>query len=204
MKRGLLIAFEGVDGCGKGTQIAHLRAYLAARPSGALDAVFTREPTDGPDGQRIRAAAREGAPISPEQELAWFVADRTEHVRTLIEPALAAGQIVVTDRYYLSTVAYQGARGLDWREILRASEAQYPVPDLFVLLTLDAERAMQRVESRGEARDPLFERVDFLARAAEIFAAVDRPSIVRIDAARPEAEVAGQVAEAVESLLANR
>ena len=204
MKRGKLVAFEGIDGCGKGTQIAHLRAHLEARPGGAAGVVFTREPTDGPDGQKIRAAARKGDPIAPEQELAWFTADRSEHVRTLIEPALAAGQLVVSDRYYLSTVAYQGARGLDWREILRESEARYPVPDLCVLLTLDAERAMQRVESRGEARDPLFERADFLARAAEIFAAVERPYVARIDAARPEAEVAGRVAEAVESLLANR
>jgi hypothetical protein len=123
VKRGRLIAFEGLDGCGKGTQIARLREHL-----GDVEAVFTREPTDGPHGRQIRAAARKGDPVAPEQELAWFTQDRREHVDSVIEPALAAGKLVITDRYYLSTVAYQGARGLDWQEILRDSEAAYPMP----------------------------------------------------------------------------
>lgn len=197
MKRGRLIVFEGLDGCGKGTQIEHLREVLRA-----LRVLFTREPTNGPHGRKIRAAARTGDPIAPEQELVWFSDDRREHVNTEIEPALAAGTHVVSDRYYLSTVAYQGARGLDWQAILRESEAAFPIPDLLLLLTVDAETGMQRVEARGEERDPLFERVDFLARAAEIFALIDRPYIARIDGAQSEAEVAAQVAAAVEAMLA--
>jgi dTMP kinase len=188
--------FEGLDGCGKGTQIARLREHL-----GDVEAVFTREPTDGPHGRQIRAAARKGDPVAPEQELAWFTQDRREHVDSVIEPALAAGKLVITDRYYLSTVAYQGARGLDWQEILRDSEAAYPIPDLLVLLTLDAESAMQRVDARGAARDPLFERADFLARAAEIFAAIERPYITRVDGTRREVEVARAVQAAVDALL---
>ena len=188
VKRGSLVAFEGIDGCGKGTQVAHLRAHLAGRP-----ALFTREPTDGPHGRAIRAAARKGDPVDPRQELAWFVDDRREHVEGVIEPALARGELVVTDRYYLSTVAYQGARGLDWEEILRDSEAAFPVPDLVVLLRLDAATAMARVRARGAAQDPLFERADFLARAAEIFDAIDRPYVARVDASAPEAEVAAEV-----------
>jgi dTMP kinase len=199
VKRGRLIAFEGLDGCGKGTQIARLREYL-----GDAEAVFTREPTNGAHGRQIRAAARRGDPIAPEQELAWFTQDRREHVDSLIEPSLAAGKLVVTDRYYLSTVAYQGARGLDWQQILRDSEAAYPIPDLLVLLTLDAETAMQRVEARGATRDPLFERADFLARAAEIFAVIDRPYITRVDGTASEVEVAGAVRAAVEGVLGGR
>lgn len=199
MKRGRLIAFEGLDGCGKGTQIEKLRERLDP-----AQVVFTREPTDGPHGRQIRAAARRGDPVAPERELAWFTDDRREHVESLIEPRLAGGKHVITDRYYLSTVAYQGARGLDWREILRESEARCPLPDLLLLLVIDAETAMRRIRARGAARDPLFERADFLARAAEIFAAIERPYILRIDGSRGESEVASAVQSAVARLLNER
>ena len=108
----------------------------------------------------------------------------------------------MTDRYYLSTVAYQGARGLDWEQILRESEAAFPVPDLVVLLRLDAASAMARVRARGAAQDPLFERTDFLARAAEIFDAIERPYVARVDAAAPEAEVAAEVRALFEAHIA--
>ena len=179
MNAGRLIAFEGLDGCGKTTQVARLVAALRAA---GHEVVETREPTDGSTGRRIRAMARSGESVSPEQQLAWFFEDRREHVAGLIAPALEKGQIVVTDRYYPSTVAYQGARGLDPERILTESEAEFPLPDLVLILEIDAEAALQRVTQRGAARDAAFERLDLLERVAAIFGSLERPYLERVDA----------------------
>ena len=194
MKRGTLIAFEGLDGCGKSTQVAALARALR---DGGRDVLATREPTDGPTGARIREMARSGTVLPPEEELRWFVEDRRVHVRETLGPALAGGRVVVTDRYFLSSVAYQGARGLDWRRILAESEAEFPLPDLVLLLELDVAVGLARARDRGAALEGVFERVDFLERVAGIFAAVDRPYVERIPAAGSVAEVNARIADRV-------
>ena len=187
MNRGKLIALEGIDGCGKSTQGARLVEALRAD---GHDVVATREPTDGVTGRRIRAMARSGKRVPAFEELGWFFEDRREHVAEVIEPALAAGRTVVTDRYFLSTVAYQGARGLDWREILARSEAEFPLPDVALLFVLPAEAGLARVQARGAPTDPVFEEADFLAKVASIFAELDLPYLARIDASGDVDEVA--------------
>jgi dTMP kinase len=195
---GRLLAFEGLDGCGKSTQIERLaRALREARG----DVLVTREPTDGPWGRRLREMARGSEPAAAEEELHWFVEDRREHAAQVLAPALEAGRIVLTDRYYLSTVAYQGARGLDWRRILEASEAEFPCPDLVLLLEIEPEAGLARVRSRGEALDTVFERRDFLERVAEIFRAVERPYIERIPAQGSPEEVHAAVRARVSARL---
>jgi dTMP kinase len=176
---GRLIALEGLDGCGKTTQAARIAAALRAR---GRDVLLTREPSDGPIGKRIRALARAGDALSAEEELALFSDDRREHVKRVITPALVAGRFVLTDRYTLSTVAYQGARGLDWREILARSEAEFPVPDAVLLFELPADEGLARTRARGGAPDPRFEHSEYLTQVAAIFAAIDRPYLARIDA----------------------
>jgi dTMP kinase len=198
VKRGTLLAFEGLDGCGKSTQVAELARAL--REAGR-DVLATREPTDGPTGARIREMARSGAPLAPEEELRWFLEDRRAHVHEEIAPALAAGRVVVTDRYFLSTVAYQGARGLDWRRILAESEAEFPVPDLVLLLELDPALALSRARARPHAGELVFERADLLARAAAIFAAIDRPYVERLPATGSVAEVHARVLARVRARL---
>lgn len=198
MGRGKLIAFEGLDGSGKSTQLGRLAPLL--RETG-VESVETFEPTHGPVGHRIRSMARSGEAVSAETELAWFLADRREHVDRVIEPALARGCWVLCDRYTFSSVAYQGSRGLDPAEILERGEADFPVPDLVLLFELSAARGLERVASRGGVPEPHFERRDLLERAAAIFAAIDRPYIERIDA-EPESEaVAARVLEVVERRL---
>lgn len=192
-KRGSLIAIEGIDGAGKSTQARRLAAWLEARGHAVR---LTREPTDGPVGARIRAHARTGRRFSPAEELALFTEDRAEHVRELIGPALEAGEVVVTDRYFLSTVAYQGARGLDWRSLLAESERRFPLPDLALLLVIDPEPGLRRVDGRSP-REPGFEEAPYLAQVAAIFAAIDRPYVVRVDAAGAEKQVFEGVADAV-------
>jgi dTMP kinase len=195
---GKLVVFEGVDGCGKSTQIARLAEHLR---TGGHTLRVTREPTEGPAGQRIRAMARSGEAVSAEQELAWFVEDRHAHVDGVVQPALDAGEIVVCDRYTLSTVAYQGARGLDAAALLVESEATFPIPDLALLLEIDPERALARVRARGGASEPVFEHLDRLERVAAIYRALDRPYIERVDADRPETEIASEIAAIVRRRL---
>ena len=197
VNRGRLIAFEGLDGCGKTTQIARLAESL--RKAGH-DPVVTAEPTDGEWGRRIRAMASGSAPaVAPEEELRWFVEDRREHVARCIAPALAAGRPVLTDRYFLSTVAYQGANGLDAASLLAQSEAEFPIPDLVLLLELDVATALARVHARGARLEGAFEARGRLERVARIFHSIERAYITRLDAsAGPDAValvIAAQVRE---------
>lgn len=181
---GRLVVLEGLDGCGKTTQLARLAARLRAAGHAPL---MTREPSDGPWGRRIREMAASGKAVDPEEELRWFVEDRREHADRTLRPALAAGRLVLCDRYFLSTVAYQGARGLDWRRILEQSEAEFPLPDLVLLLEIPAEHGLSRVRARGAALETVFEHGAFLEQVAAIFAALDLPYLARVDAtARPE------------------
>ncbi len=196
--RGKLIAFEGVDGSGKSTQLQLLAAALRAR---GIDVVTTREPTDGEHGRRIREMARSGERVAPETELDWFVADRREHVDEVIAPALAAGQVVLTDRYYLSSVAYQGARGLPWQDILASSEAAFPLPDLAILVEVSPERGLERVEARGGTAEPVFEEIAFQRAVAEVFAALPCPYLVRVSGDGSPEEVHRRIFEIVDARL---
>jgi dTMP kinase len=195
---GRLLVFEGLDGCGKSTQIEWLARAL--REAGG-DVLLTYEPSDGPWGRRLREMARGAEPVSAEEELRWFVEDRREHVARVLAPGLEAGRIVLTDRYYLSTVAYQGARGLDWCRILEASEAEFPLPDLVLLLEIEPQVGLERVRARGQALEAVFERRDFLERVAEIFRAVERPYIERISARGTPEEVHAAVRARVAARL---
>ena len=194
VKRGKLIAFEGIDGCGKSTQLEMLAGALRGR---GIDVVTTREPTAGEHGQRIRAMAQSGERVDPKQELEWFVLDRREHVASVIEPGLAAGRVVLTDRYYLSSVAYQGARGLDAKSILADSEAEFPLPDLVVVIEIDPEKGLARVGARGGVAEPVFEEIDFQRRVAEQFAALGCAYLMRVPGDGAPEAVHRRVAEIV-------
>jgi len=200
VNRGKLIVFEGIDGCGKSTQLT--RAAMAMRARG-VDPVVTREPTDGPWGRKIRAMAQSGEAVSPETELEWFFEDRRDHMREVVRPALAEGRVVLSDRSYISTVAYQGARGLDATKILADSEAEFEKPDLVLLFELTAEAGLARVAARGGKSEPVFENQPFQERVANEFAALDVDGLVRIDADRREEEIAQDVAKALETLLSS-
>ena len=163
--RGLLVAVEGIDGAGKTTQVHLVRSRLEAR---GWPVVTSKEPTDGPWGRKIRATASTGR-LSPEEELNAFLADRREHVDQLIRPSLAAGRIVILDRYYFSTIAYQGIRGRDPEELRALNESFAPRPDLLVVLDIDPERALGRIQGRGDQANH-FERAHLLEQSRAIFA----------------------------------
>ena len=188
LPRGVLLAFEGIDGSGKSTQARKFVTWALAQ---GLEVISTREPTDGPWGKKIREA-RFTARMSPEDELAAFIADRQEHVATLIRPALARGALVVIDRYYYSTVAYQGARGLDPRLLLEKNRAFAPVPDLVVLVDVDPKAALERIASRGQGVD-LFENLSALTRVRELFLSLVDGHVALIDGTRAPELVFGDV-----------
>jgi dTMP kinase len=173
---GLLIAFEGIDGAGKTTQANWLAAGL--RQMG-YEVVESKEPTNGHVGTELRRSASTGR-LAPQRELELFMLDRQEHVRNLIEPALAEGKIVIVDRYYFSTAAYQGARGMDFKDILLRNEAFAPQPDLLFILEVAPAVGRQRIADRGD-RANLFEGEEALAASAAIFASIERPYAHHLD-----------------------
>jgi dTMP kinase len=193
---GILVAVEGIDGAGKSTQVARVAEALARE---GYEVVRTHEPTDGPHGRRLRASATTGR-LAPDDELETFIADRREHVRELIAPSIAAGKVVLVDRYYFSSMAYQGARGLDPAEIQRRNEEIAPRPDLLVILEIDARDGVARVNSRGKGN--LFEREDDLRRSAKIFDAITAPTPLRLDATRAPEEITARILAALRPLLA--
>jgi dTMP kinase len=177
LPRGLLVVFEGIDGSGKTTQARLLAEALTAH---GFEVVITKEPTNGPWGRKIRDTAHTGR-LPPEEELVLFIEDRREHVRSVIAPSLAAGRIVVLDRYYLSTVAYQGARGMDPDSILALNEEFAPLPDVVFQLQVPPRVGLSRIAARGDIANE-FEREENLTACARIFDSIPRSFIRRIDA----------------------
>ncbi len=192
---GLLIAFEGIDGAGKSTQIRRLAATL--RESGKT-VVTTAEPTTGPWGKKIRESAISGR-MSPTDELAAFVADRRQHVEEVLAPALAKEQIVLIDRYFYSTVAYQGARGLTLGHCFEAN-AFAPIPDILIVFDLDPKIGLERVQSRGEGAD-LFEKETELAAARKIFLEIEHPNRLTVDATETAEAIEAQISAHVRASL---
>jgi dTMP kinase len=176
---GFLIVIEGIDGVGKTTQADLLQKRLEERNVAVLR---SKEPTTGKWGRMLRESAITGRLSLPE-EVEAFMNDRREHVETKIMPALRSGKIVILDRYYFSTAAYQGARGLDPQELIRRNEEFAPEPDLLVLLDLEVDGGLDRVRSRGSQTDE-FEQTDALRRAREIFLGISKPYLLKIDARR--------------------
>ncbi|MCL6621110.1 MAG: dTMP kinase [Syntrophobacterales bacterium] len=182
MAPGFLIALEGMDGAGKSTQARLLAQALAER---GYEVLLTREPSDAPLGVRLRQyLVGGGRRLPPELELAWFMADRREHVARVLAPALAAGKVVVSDRSYYSSAAYQGARGLDPEAIIALNETFAPRPDVVFLLLLPvAEALRRRPEAKGLWRRG--EVQSYLGRVSACYERLQGPHLVRLDARLP-------------------
>ncbi|MDG1358493.1 MAG: dTMP kinase [Akkermansiaceae bacterium] len=161
---GYLIVIEGIDGTGKSTQATMIAEALRENKH---EVIQSFEPTNGPWGKKLRDSATTGR-LSIQDELSYFVNDRREHVEQVIEPTMARGGIVVLDRYYFSTMAYQGARGIDTTTIRKENESFAPKPDLLIVLDLDVDTALQRIGVRdGEANE--FEKRESLNFCRELF-----------------------------------
>ncbi|PID75106.1 MAG: dTMP kinase [Deltaproteobacteria bacterium] len=197
---GLFIVFEGVDGTGKSTQLQLLADFLRSK---GLAVVTTCEPTHGQYGKRIRQLYTCRGDCTAEEELQLFLNDRKEHVDNLIVPSLAEGKVVLCDRYYLSTVAYQGALGFEKDELIQRN-AFAPNPDIALVFFISIEEGQRRIErGRGEELND-FEQQEYLNRVAEIFASLDMPFIRRINACGSIAEVQDRVVQQILPVLSSR
>lgn len=197
LKKGFLIVLEGIDGAGKSTQAGRLLRKLRAL---GYEAVSFREPTRGKWGRAIKRMARTAGSLTPEEELDLFVKDRRENVRKNIRPALSGKKVVILDRYYFSTIAYQGAKGIDPSFIRRLNEGFAVKPDLVFILDIEAGRGLGRIRKRKK-KDLLFERERYLGRVRKIFGGFRGRKFVHLDAARPKEELAGEIAARVLRLL---
>jgi len=161
---GLLVVLEGIDGAGKSTQINRLGLLCQALGQAWLS---SREPTYGQYGKRLRDSAA-GGRLSRAEEHALLLLDRREHLETLILPALARGAVVLLDRYYFSSIAYQAGPELSAERIRADNEAFAPPPDLLLILDLPAEIGLQRIGSRGD-RPNAFEAVATLQHCRDVY-----------------------------------
>ena len=159
----MFIVIEGIDGTGKSTQVRLLGEWFT---KSGREVVLSREPTDGPWGRKLRESAT--GRLDAGQELEYFLNDRRQHVDELIRPSLEAGKVVILDRYYFSTMAYQGARGFDPLEIRRRNEAFAPVPDHLFILDLDVDTALTRIGTRGDTANE-FEQRESLEACRKVF-----------------------------------
>jgi len=180
---GTFISFEGIDGSGKTTQLRRLENDLQAR---GLDVLATREPGGTPLGIRLRAALLDAhEQVDPLAELLLYAADRAQHVRTLVRPALAAGRIVLTDRYADATVAYQGAgRGFSPQliaEVIRLATGGL-MPDITLVFDLPVQAGTLRTRRRAHQT----QEADRLDAEGAAFHELVREAYLQLAAAEPQ------------------
>lgn len=213
---GTFITFEGIDGSGKSTQLRLLGNFLRAN---GYDALLTREPGGTTLGLRLRAALLDAMEeVDPLTELLVFAADRAQHVRRLVRPALEAGRLVISDRYADATVAYQGA-GRGFTPELISQIVQLATeglkPDLTLLFDLPIEESTNRTARRSTgkpsarvSRDRLdIENIEFHARVRDAYLqiALAEPERVKvIDTTGPVERTQERVKEIIIPYLQSR
>lgn len=188
MTPGKLITFEGIDGCGKSTQMRLVEQYLLEQ---GAPVVSTREPGGTELGKKIRSALLDGGPgsVEPLAELLLYAADRAHHVRRIIMPALAEGKTVLSDRFYDATTVYQGyARGFDLSLVnqLNALATGGLKPDLTLLFDLDVEIGLRRTRKRGDTAGAMAAQPDRLDQEPTEFHERVRRAYLEIAALEPQ------------------
>jgi dTMP kinase len=195
--RGIFICVEGLDGCGKTTQ-----AKLLVRKLGrGYDALYTAEPTNSQIGQFIKRYFLHGAKRgSSVVEALLFAADRFEHVESVILPALDLGKIVVSDRYVYSSLAYQGAAGLDLEWIQKINERALR-PDLAIFVDVKPETVVQRLKPKRS----VMENLETQRKVREVYVKfLEKGELVRVDGNKPIGEVSRSIFDVVKGYLKKR
>lgn len=216
MKKGLFITFEGLEGCGKTTQAKKLYRYLIKK---GISAVFTKEPGGTPIGQKIRKILldQKNEGMAYTTEMLLFLASRAENVRLVILPALEEGKIVISDRFFDSTTAYQGyGRGIDLKIIHYFNELVVgkAIPDITFFLDIQPEEGLKRSAFFSNAKEIRFEEEFmkkkkikgklFLDRVREGYyqlAQEEKDRIIRIDANRSKELIFKNILSVVEKRL---
>ena len=164
------IVFEGIDGAGKTTQINLLRDALAAR---GIACYITAEPTDMPSGKKIREALSGRVPTTTAEMAEMFAADRVNHncdAERGINLMLSQGKTVISDRYYYSSLAYQGSElGFDRVAELNLDNESIRTPDLCIFLDLTPEQSLARIQARSDTPKEIYENYEYLDKTRKMF-----------------------------------
>jgi len=184
----VLINLEGIDGCGKSTQSQFLMDKFKENNQ---ETILLKEPTNGKYGKKLWEMLSGKISATTEQILELFVMDRKEHVEQKINPALDEGKIVLMDRYYYSTMAYQAAAGIDVDRIRKDNEFA-PKPDIVLIFDLPVDLAMERV--RGHSVADAFEKEEHLEKVREAYLNLEDDPLVRIiDSTRTPEDIFAEV-----------
>lgn len=175
--KGKLIVFEGIDGSGKSTQAKEVTKYLNKLN---IKTIYTFEPTKGQYGEKLRSSYFTKR-FAPEKELMLFVKDRKEHTKYFIKPHLEEGVTVISDRYFYSSVAYQGALGIDTDYIISLHKNFIVEPDLIFIFEIDIETGLRRINAKRDKTDE-FENYNYLKKVDAIFKSFKFENIERINA----------------------
>lgn len=177
-KKGVFIVFEGIDGSGK---TYHLKVISEELRKLGYNIVSTKEPSKSSVGTFLHHYVRQDrSPLLPKTEALLFAADRLEHVKRVITPTLRKGRIVITDRYFYSSIAYQGASGvnIDWIKELNQFA---PKPDLCFLFDILPDYSLYRTKRKRTK----FEDVDYLRKVRNIYNnLVEQEKLIKVDADR--------------------
>lgn len=204
MVKSIFIVFDGLDGSGKGEMIKRLKDYLAKKDNN-LKILITKEPTDGQYGRQIKEILKEEKDpiLGAEKCLTLFVKDRQEHLEKEINPFLKKdNSVVVCDRYYYSTIAFQHTQGIDVEEVI-FQNMTFRTPDIAFILDLAAETAVQRIHKRGLQKEK-FEELSFMKELRQNFLNLKKElsdNIKIIDASKPEDAVFNQIKKEIDKLL---
>ena len=185
---GVLVNLEGIDGCGKSTQSKLLLEKLDGEGE---KVIILKEPTKRPHGQKLWDVLHGKRKATNEEILELFVLDRIQHVEEKIQPALDDGAVVLMDRYYYSSMAYQVAGGIDVEEI-REKHAFAPKPDIVLIFDLPVSIALERVKGHSDADE--FEKEEHLEKVRVAYLDLENDPLVRIvDATRTPEGIFGDV-----------
>ncbi|MFW9959649.1 MAG: dTMP kinase [Candidatus Thorarchaeota archaeon] len=206
-RKGFLFVLEGIDGSGKTAVCHELTDILLGE---GYDAIYLREPTnESPWGKEIRARSPQGE-LTPTEELELFLKDREWHINNKIVPALIAGKVVLMDRYFFATGAYQsGVTGISWREILRMNreDIHAPEPDIVFILDVAADIGLQRAVGREHRANLQFEKLERLIQVRETYIEIaeeDSGTFKIVDAHQPLSQVVKQVHEDIIQAVKSR
>jgi dTMP kinase len=190
----MFIVFEGIDGSGKTTQAEILSRKLTSL---GIPNIWTREPSDGLIGQNLRKLETR---LAPEEESRLFLEDRLDHVKKVIDPAIKNHEHVICDRYYHSSAAYQGSRGLNPNDILRENSSRVPIPDIVFLIEISVSTALFRIGKCRPEGFSVFEKAAELEKVAAIYKTFDDSSIRRINGEKRSSELSLEILEHLKNL----
>ena len=176
----MFITIEGIDGCGKSTQAKRLGIWLKAKTG--RKTICTFEPGGYPDGKRLRKFILSGEGFAPLAELLLFLADRAEHVNSIILPELKDGHNVICERYNDSTLAYQcGGHGLNAEHVMSIiSSCKFPEPDIKIMLEINPELAYSRVLQRHNLNDKFeSEGLSLMKRVSDFYRTLEGYIVIR-------------------------